>query len=209
ARLTAGAATIWLAGQAVINIGYVTNLLPVTGIPLPFISAGGTSLLATFFVFGMLVSFARHEPEAVAAAQRASAAGERGWLARVTRLPVPQAYAPPPRRARPVAPPARAAASAAMTSARAAAGGRRGAVPARGRQPGQVAGRSNGAPPRMTVRPAGAAQSAWSAPPRMTVRPARAAGAAPPAGAARRDVVRRDEEQRDDEQRGTQARRSA
>ena len=65
ARLVAGAATIWICGQAVINIGYVTALLPVTGIPLPFISAGGTSLLASFFVLGMLVSFARHEAPAV------------------------------------------------------------------------------------------------------------------------------------------------
>src|SRR5579875_2076872 len=54
ARLAAGAATIWLCGQAVINVGYVTGLLPVTGIPLPLISAGGTSLLMTFFVIGML-----------------------------------------------------------------------------------------------------------------------------------------------------------
>ena len=64
-RLVSGAATVWLCGQAVINIGYVTALLPVTGIPLPFISAGGTSLLASFFVLGMLVSFARHEAPAV------------------------------------------------------------------------------------------------------------------------------------------------
>jgi cell division protein FtsW len=49
-RLVAGAATVWLCGQAVINVGYVTGLLPVTGIPLPLISAGGTSLLASFFV---------------------------------------------------------------------------------------------------------------------------------------------------------------
>src|SRR5262249_9846753 len=34
-RLVAGACTIWLVGQAVINMGYVTGLLPVTGIPLP------------------------------------------------------------------------------------------------------------------------------------------------------------------------------
>ena len=70
ARLVAGAATIWICGQAVINIGYVTALLPVTGIPLPFISAGGTSLLASFFVLGMLVSFARHEAPAVSGAPR-------------------------------------------------------------------------------------------------------------------------------------------
>ena len=53
-RIAAGGATIWLAGQAVINIGYVSSLLPVTGIPLPLISAGGTSLIVTFFVLGML-----------------------------------------------------------------------------------------------------------------------------------------------------------
>ena len=72
-RLAAGGATIWLCGQAVINIGYVSGLLPVTGIPLPLISAGGTSLLITFFVLGMLVSFARHESAAVTAARRANA----------------------------------------------------------------------------------------------------------------------------------------
>ena len=46
-RLVASGAAIWIAGQALINIGYVTALLPVTGIPLPFISDGGTSLILT------------------------------------------------------------------------------------------------------------------------------------------------------------------
>ncbi len=77
-RLVAGGAAIWIAGQALINIGYVTALLPVTGIPLPFISTGGTSLILTCVVLGMLVSFARHEPAAVAEAQRATASGTRG-----------------------------------------------------------------------------------------------------------------------------------
>ena len=98
ARLVAGGATIWICGQAVINIGYVTNLLPVTGIPLPFISAGGTSLLATAIVFGLLVSLARHEPEAVAAAQaKAATAAATARLSRLWRMPVPSVYQPPRR----------------------------------------------------------------------------------------------------------------
>ena len=105
-RLAAGGATVWICGQAVINVGYVTALLPVTGIPLPFISAGGTSLLATFLVFGMLVSFARHEPAAVAAAQRAAASGTRSRIERWLRVPVPKAYAAPKRRSKPKPKPA-------------------------------------------------------------------------------------------------------
>ena len=112
-RLAAGAATVWLCGQAVINIGYVTGLLPVTGIPLPFISAGGTSLLVTFFVLGMLVSFARHEAPAVASARKLERLGRRSRLERWLRIPVPRAYAPPKRRRAPAAPaPQRRAASA-------------------------------------------------------------------------------------------------
>ena len=97
-RLAAGGATIWLCGQAVINIGYVTGMLPVTGIPLPLISAGGTSLLVTMFVIGMLISFARHESGAVTAARRAERRGERSRVERWLRIPVPSAYVPPKRR---------------------------------------------------------------------------------------------------------------
>jgi cell division protein FtsW len=92
--LVASGTAIWIAGQALINIGYVTALLPVTGIPLPFISNGGTSLLLTCGVLGMLISFARHEPAAVEAAQRAAEAGTAPrWLARL-RLGVPQPVEP-------------------------------------------------------------------------------------------------------------------
>jgi cell division protein FtsW len=84
----------------VINIGYVTGMLPVTGIPLPFISAGGTSLLITFFVLGMLVSFARHEAPAVAASRRAERLGRRSKIERVLRIPVPKGYVPPRRPSR-------------------------------------------------------------------------------------------------------------
>lgn len=97
-RLAAGAATIWLCGQAVINIGYVSGLLPVTGIPLPLISAGGTSLLITFFVLGMLLSFARHESAAIKAARRAERLDRRSRVERWCRIPVPSGYVPPKRR---------------------------------------------------------------------------------------------------------------
>jgi cell division protein FtsW len=89
---------VWICGQAVINVGYVTALLPVTGIPLPFISAGGTSLLATFFVLGMLTSFARHEAPAVAQCRKDERLGRRSRLQRWLRIPVPKAYVPPKRR---------------------------------------------------------------------------------------------------------------
>ena len=98
-RIVAGGATVWLCGQAVINVGYVCGLLPVTGIPLPFISAGGTSLLASFFVLGMLTSFARHETPAVAAAREAERRGTRTRVERMLRIPVPRPYAAPKRRA--------------------------------------------------------------------------------------------------------------
>lgn len=88
-RLVASGAAIWIAGQALINIGYVTALLPVTGIPLPFISNGGTSLILTCGVFGMLVSFARHEPAAVAAANAAIASGNTARWVRLLRLGAP------------------------------------------------------------------------------------------------------------------------
>jgi cell division protein FtsW len=69
-QLAAAAATIWLFGQALINMGYVVGLLPVTGVPLPMVSYGGSSLLPTLFAVGMLASFARREPAAAAALDR-------------------------------------------------------------------------------------------------------------------------------------------
>ncbi|MCY0611587.1 FtsW/RodA/SpoVE family cell cycle protein, partial [Klebsiella pneumoniae] len=46
-RLVTATTTLWGLGQAFINIGYVIGLLPVTGLQLPLISAGGTSTAAT------------------------------------------------------------------------------------------------------------------------------------------------------------------
>lgn len=66
-RLAATGITAWLMVQALVNMGAVTGLLPITGIPLPLISFGGSSLGVSLFAIGMLVSFARHEPGAQAA----------------------------------------------------------------------------------------------------------------------------------------------
>jgi cell division protein FtsW len=52
----------WLLGQAIINIGAVIGLFPVIGVPLPLVSAGGSSLVTTLLALGILLSFARNEP---------------------------------------------------------------------------------------------------------------------------------------------------
>jgi cell division protein FtsW len=57
--LLAAGVTAWLVSQAVINIGAVVGLLPVTGVPLPFVSYGGTSLVIMLFATGLLARVAR------------------------------------------------------------------------------------------------------------------------------------------------------
>jgi cell division protein FtsW len=102
-RMVAATLTVWLVAQAAINIGYVVRLLPVTGITLPMISSGGTSVVTTMVVFGILASCARHEPEAVSALRSLGPGRVGGAL----RLPAPEAYRPPPKRkpVRPSTPP--------------------------------------------------------------------------------------------------------
>jgi cell division protein FtsW len=89
-RLLTATVTMWVLGQAFINVGYVIGLLPVTGLQLPLISAGGTSTATTLFIMGMVANAARHEPEAVAALR----AGRDDRVNRFLRLPVPEPYAP-------------------------------------------------------------------------------------------------------------------
>lgn len=62
-RIVSGAITIWIVGQALINIGVVLRVFPVLGVPLPFMSQGGTSLLSVLIACGVLLSFARGLPE--------------------------------------------------------------------------------------------------------------------------------------------------
>ncbi|MBM7506719.1 putative lipid II flippase FtsW [Nocardioides sp. 31GB23] len=70
---------VWLVGQMIINVGMVLALLPVIGIPLPLISYGGSSLLPSLVALGLLIGFARSEPEAA----RALTARRRGRAAGV------------------------------------------------------------------------------------------------------------------------------
>jgi cell division protein FtsW len=65
ARFVAIGVTCWVLAQAVINIGGVVDALPVTGIPLPFISYGGSSLVVALIGVGLLFGIARRQPAAV------------------------------------------------------------------------------------------------------------------------------------------------
>jgi cell division protein FtsW len=90
--LLAAGITAWLCFQAFINIAVVVALLPVTGITLPFISAGGSSLLVSFAAAGILLSISREtlEPRARGAkpeARRTDEAADRGRRHRGPHLP--------------------------------------------------------------------------------------------------------------------------
>jgi cell division protein FtsW len=57
--LLAAGITVWLCVQAFVNIGVVVTLLPVTGITLPFVSAGGSSLIVSLVAAGILLAVSR------------------------------------------------------------------------------------------------------------------------------------------------------
>lgn len=59
-RLLAVGITSWLGIQALVNLAAMVALVPLTGIPLPFISYGGSSLVLTLFSAGVLVNLSRH-----------------------------------------------------------------------------------------------------------------------------------------------------
>jgi cell division protein FtsW len=73
-RYTAAGVGSWIVVQAVVNIGGVLGLLPVAGVTLPLVSYGGSSLIPTLTAIGMLMAFARQEPEARRALRRRSTA---------------------------------------------------------------------------------------------------------------------------------------
>ena len=87
--LMAAALTAGVVSQAFINIGYVVGLLPVTGIQLPMLSAGGTSAIITLAGMGVLASIARHEPDAISSMQNHG----RPTFDRVLGIPEPRTLA--------------------------------------------------------------------------------------------------------------------
>ncbi|MDH3538639.1 MAG: putative lipid II flippase FtsW [Acidimicrobiia bacterium] len=61
-RMLATGIVAWLAVQAIVNLGGVTAILPITGLPLPFVSFGGSALLVEMAAVGILINIARRRP---------------------------------------------------------------------------------------------------------------------------------------------------
>jgi cell division protein FtsW len=79
--LLAAGITIWIALQALVNIGAVIAALPITGVPLPLVSFGGTSLVVVLVAVGILVNIAYQSesgrPQARTRAQKPGRRAER------------------------------------------------------------------------------------------------------------------------------------
>jgi cell division protein FtsW len=110
-QLAAVGISAWLATETIVNVGAVTGVLPVTGIPLPFISFGGTSLVIDMAAVGVLVGIARRSagrPSLHVVAPRRAIRTERRAPARSgptrTQRRRPSAAAPAPARVRATAP---------------------------------------------------------------------------------------------------------
>jgi cell division protein FtsW (lipid II flippase) len=71
-KYVVGAIMLWIIFQALVNIAVVLRLLPVLGVPLPLISAGGSSLVATLAGIGIVLSIERENHAKPAPAKRAT-----------------------------------------------------------------------------------------------------------------------------------------
>jgi UDP-N-acetylglucosamine--N-acetylmuramyl-(pentapeptide) pyrophosphoryl-undecaprenol N-acetylglucosamine transferase/cell division protein FtsW len=78
ARVTTAAIMVWLIGQAFVNIAVVLGVIPVLGVPLPLISAGGTAMISSMIAIGIVLSFARQSHRDALAAHDAGAARPAG-----------------------------------------------------------------------------------------------------------------------------------
>ncbi len=92
-RIVAAGITAWVVGQAFLNMGAVTGLLPITGVPLPLVSFGGSSLMFTMMAIGILINISRQEkwpqerptPASAAPSRRKATAAAPARRARVSR----------------------------------------------------------------------------------------------------------------------------
>ena len=83
-RLLAAGVIAWIGLQAIINMGAVTGLLPITGIPLPLVSFGGTALVVTLAGVGVLASVSRSSVTSGNASGNASGKGKASKKGRAT-----------------------------------------------------------------------------------------------------------------------------
>jgi cell division protein FtsW len=79
-RLVAIGVTTWIVGQAIVNMGAVTGLLPITGVPLPLVSFGGSALVVSLIAIGILANIARQEQWPPPGTSKAKAAKPRRTL---------------------------------------------------------------------------------------------------------------------------------
>ena len=75
---------VWITGQALVNIAVVLGVLPVLGVPLPLISAGGSALISSLIAIGVVLSFAR-EPALAPETALANSPAERSRRAAAQR----------------------------------------------------------------------------------------------------------------------------
>ena len=85
--LLAAGVTIWIITKAMMNIAVMLNVLPSTGVALPFISFGGSSLVTVLAGAGLLVSVSRYSAQREKSKRDSSATYDRGRGDRGTRLP--------------------------------------------------------------------------------------------------------------------------
>ena len=74
-RIATGGVMVWIVGQAFVNIAVVLGMLPVLGVPLPLISAGGSAMVANLMALGVVLSMARSRGGAGGAVGRARVDG--------------------------------------------------------------------------------------------------------------------------------------
>ncbi len=77
ARIVTGGVMVWLIGQALVNIAVVLELLPVLGVPLPFMSVGGSALLSSLIAIGLVMALNRAGSESVGDYRARRRAGAR------------------------------------------------------------------------------------------------------------------------------------